>query len=1230
MLSAYYLLLSAYSGQKDVVVGTLTASRGYEEIGEAIGFFVNTLVMRQELNWERTVEDYIRDVGTLVIESEKRGEAPFDRVVEALGIEADRSRHPIFQAAFTAVEAWGDGESLFTEIDGEQGGRYQIAKFDLQMRIAEGKLINGILNYASSLFKHETIERYVANYQLIVLGLLNSRDKRLGELSLLSCDELEQVVYQWNDTCADYSKDRTIIDLFEEQVEKTPDNIAVIYEDKRLTYRELNEEANRMANYLINEYNVCADDIVALCLDRSELMIASIFGVLKAGAAYAPMTPDYPEERLAYMVRDTGTKVILVSERHADKLRKVTDGATAHIEIIDTDLFRKKTGKKTCKNPGRRSAPNNLAYVIYTSGTTGVPKGVMIEQHSVINLVQSVHSRFGLSRDETETILFFTDYVFDMSIRQIFLGLLNGHKLVVTVDNSWMNSASLIELMRKESVTVIISTPSLLQQLDFETVDTLRIVNAGGEAVTKEFFDRMSGKHFKFINAYGPTETTVTAVVNAEGKAAHIGRPIDNTVCYILDESMRPVPVGATGELHIGGVGLARGYLNKPELTAEKFVANPFQTAEEKTRGGNSRLYKTGDLARYLQNGNIEYLGRNDFQVKIRGYRIELGDIESALMTYQSVKQCAVLARERGEAKLLLAYYVGEAKEKELRKYLGEKLPDYMIPSAFVRLEQLPLTVSGKLDRRALPDPDISSEAESYICPANERETELAKIFAEVLGLDFEKLSVNGDFFRLGGDSIRSIKLANRIQRQTGFPITIRDIYTHKTVRNLYRNLIAPSVFGVSMQNEQGILTETLPLFPSQQYFFHQMETSGKPVEVFNSYISSTIVEIASVDEKILWQSLVKLTEYHDAFRLKYHKEISGAVIPYYDDYIDIKLHKFDVSGLDERERKAKISGAAGGWMKTLDIFAGNLCAFGLITGCPDEKGQVHLYVHHLNTDGISWRIVGENLKTIYAYLSEHNGDTPVEMILGPKGTSCRQWITALVADNDSAENERAYWENVVQAGMESDKKLRELLGDTVQNNSFAIDKAPTARIMRASRGGLETRIDDILMTALNVALRNLTGMDSHCVAMVSHGRYNFASDIDVSRTMGFFSFPYPLCLPPVGDDITITFNRVKETLRKVPREGTGACSLWLHKNKTPYLPKIFFNYQGEYDDGVRMDIDAADTGNTVSPHDFDIELIGNVYQGKFYFDLNSKLPEEKAVTFVQNFTAALEYVASL
>ncbi len=645
-------------------------------------------------------------------------------------------------------------------------------KFGIWIRLNETTQgINGRIEFNARLFNKNEIEKFGEYFVNILNVVTENPEIKLCEIDMLSEEEEKGILIDFNNNKAEYPKDKTIYELFEEQVERTPDNIAVEYEEKKLTYKELDTKANSLALLLQNK-GVTADTIVGIMLDRSLDMIIGIIAILKAGGAYLPIDPGYPSDRVEYMLFDSNTQILLT---HSHLLKNIEfDRETIIIDEVNYDAEENKVIK--------HSNTDNLAYIIYTSGSTGKPKGVMIEHKSTVNLIHSQISKFKIN--ESEKVLQFSSLCFDASVEQIFIALLSGATLVLVSKDTILNIQKFEEYLIKHEVTHIHAVPSFLNNIKYRKEYKIKRVVAGGDICSVNLAKYWS-EHCEFYNEYGPTETTVTNTmlladnIEEEANNLSIGKPINNVKIYILDKHQNPQPVGIPGELHIAGDCLARGYLNNKEITSEKFIENPFILEQ--------KMYKTGDLARWLPDGNIEFLGRIDHQVKIRGFRIELGEIESQLLKYEGISEVIVIAKEdKNKSSYLCGYICGEREYSisELREHLSKELPDYMLPAYFIQLNKLPLNINGKIDYKALPEPDgnINTGIE-YIAATNEIEEKLVSIWNEVLGV--EKIGINDNFFELGGHSLKAIKIVSIIQKELMAEISVGDIFSNPTVRQL-------------------------------------------------------------------------------------------------------------------------------------------------------------------------------------------------------------------------------------------------------------------------------------------------------------------------------------------------------------------------------------------------------------------------------------------------------------
>jgi amino acid adenylation domain-containing protein len=769
LLAAYKVFLHRYTGQTDILVGCPIANRNRTEIEGLIGFFVNTLVLRTNLAQNPTFREVVQQVRDVTWQAYDHQDLPFEKLVEALQPERDLSYNPLFQVKFRLENAPAEKIDLPELTLRSLPQSQPTAKLDLSLDLYETPtgLVGGF-EYNRDLFTPETINRFTQHFCKLLESIVQNVDRPISELSLLTETELQNALIDWNQTQREYESSLCFHQLFEAQVEKTPDAIAVIFENQHLTYRELNQRSNQVAHYL-RQHGIGAEKLVGLCVERSLNMIIGLLGILKAGGAYLPLDPAYPSDRLEFMLADAQVSLLLTTTEL--KTRFSYSGA---IVCLDTDWS--KIAQLSSKNPITEVTPENLAYLIYTSGSTGTPKGVMIAHQGLSNLTAD---KIRVCEVDAEScVLQFFSLSFDASVPEIIMALGSGAKLCLAIAADLLPGTPLLTLLRRHQVTHMTITPSALSMLPAEALPDLRMVLVGGEAPTPELITQWSQGR-KFINAYGPTEVTVNASMVTCGN----GQPLLPTIApsankqlYVLDAALNLVPIGVMGELYIGGLGLARGYLNRPELTADRFLPDPFTS--------NSRLYRTGDLAIYLPDGRIKLLGRIDDQVKIRGFRIEPLEIEAVLRQRSEVRSCVVIVREDqpGE-KRLVAYVVltTETSVSHLRSFLREKLPEYLIPSAIVLLDELPLTPNGKVDTRSLPEPEQFRA--QFVEPTTQLQIQLSEIFAAALNL--EKVSIDEDFFEMGGHSLLATQLVAQVLQRFGVELTVMDLFEAPTIAGL-------------------------------------------------------------------------------------------------------------------------------------------------------------------------------------------------------------------------------------------------------------------------------------------------------------------------------------------------------------------------------------------------------------------------------------------------------------
>ncbi|MFN6486361.1 MULTISPECIES: non-ribosomal peptide synthetase [unclassified Nostoc] len=889
LLATYQVLLYRYTGQEDILVGVPTSGRNQTEFATIVGYFVGLVVTRANFAGNPSFRDFLVQIRHTVSQALANQDFPFALLVERLQPQRDSSRSPIFQTVFNFIfqnlgqfeyaqklllQGGVDKEGFILEpfeIPQMQG------EFDLNLTLSEGNSsLGGILQYNADLFDASTITRLVGHFITLLEGIVANPIGPISQLPLLTQPEQQQLLVEWNNTQADYSQHKCIHQLFEVQVERTPDAVAVVYENQQLTYQQLNNQANQLAHYL-RSLGVKSDTLVGLCVERSLLTIVGILGILKAGGAYVPLDPEYPTERLSFMLEDAQVKVLVTQQQLVDTIPQ----HQAHIVCLDTDW--EKIAQECELNPENTATPDNLAYIIYTSGSTGKPKGVLVNHSNITRLFAATDSWYHFTQDDVWTM--FHSYAFDFSVWEIWGALLYGGKLIVVPYLVTRSPESFYQLLCQEKVTILNQTPSAFRQLiqaeqsiTFSPASSLnlRLVIFGGEALElkslQPWFERHGDSSPQLVNMYGITETTVHVTYRPLSKAdldrtaSVIGRPIPDLQVYVLDEYLQPVPIGVPGEMYVGGAGLTRGYLNRPELTAERFISSPFDNCK--------KLYKTGDLARYLPDGELEYLGRIDNQVKIRGFRIELGEIEALITFHPAIWESIVTVREDEPGDKRLVAYVVPQKEQsptvpELRSFLKAKLPEYMMPSAIVLLESLPLTSNGKVDRRALPTHELDSTLrELYVAPRTPTEEMLAQIWAQVLKV--EQVGIHDNFFELGGHSLLATQLLSRIRNIFKVELPLRELFARATVAEL-----AQSIGQLQQQDSEitspPLLRRTrdaeLPLSYAQQrlWFLDQFEPNSP---FYN--IPMALRLVGNLDRAALEQSLQEIIHRHEALRTNF------------------------------------------------------------------------------------------------------------------------------------------------------------------------------------------------------------------------------------------------------------------------------------------------------------------------------------------------------------------------
>jgi len=1084
LLAAYNVLLSKYTGQEDIVVGSPIAGRTHADVENMIGMFINTLAMRNYPAAGKTFREFLQEVKENALAAYDHQEYQFEELVDKLAIPRNLSRTPLFDTMFVLQNM----DMTTLEIDNLKFTPYEFdnktAKFDLTLRAAEtNNQLEFTFEYYSKLFKRETVQRLARHFVKMLKHIVEKPDNMLTEIELLAEDEKKQIVVDFNNTKADYPADKTLHELFEERAAKTPDNVAVTFADQQLTYQELNDRANQLAGVL-RDKGIRANRIVGIMVERSLEMIIGILGILKAGGAYLPIAPEYPEERVSYTLKDSGTEILLTQQRWISSI--AFDGEI--LALDDQNLYQGET-----KNVRQEITSQDAAYVIYTSGSTGKPKGVLVEHRAAVNMVSWMQQQYPLGEDDV--ILQKTPFTFDASGRELLWWIVSRAKLCFLKPGGEKDPAEIFKAVEKNKITVINFVPAALNVfLEYITGHTnsnslasLRKVFVGGEALKLsqvERFNELLNKRFntKLINLYGPTEATIDVScydcsVKTSLEVIPIGKPINNLALYIVGRNNQLQPIGVAGEVCIAGAGLARGYVNRPELTAEKFVENPFMPDE--------RMYRTGDLGRWLPDGNIEYLGRIDHQVKIRGFRIELGEIEAELLKHPEVKEAVVIAKEDTYGNnYLCAYFVAEKEltTAQLREHLALELPDYMIPSSFVQLTKMPLTSSAKIDRKALPEPEgrVNTGTE-YLAPANEREETLIAIWGEVLGV--EKVGMNDNFFDLGGHSIKAIALVNRIHREFGAEIGLQEVFKAQTPKELFK------IINRADQNSYM----AIPLVEEQAYY--PVSSAQKRMFILqqfqNSDIAYNMPAVFTVEGDLVVErlegALRTLVQRNETLRSSF-EVIAGEPVQ--------RVHKKIEFAINCIPGDAKsLPDIIQAFVRPFDLSKAPLLRVGLVELA--EKQHVILCdMHHIISDGISREIFVRDLTSLY------EGRSLPELRIQYKDFSA--WQNKF-RETEAFKKQESYWLNVFTGelpvlNMPSDyprPAVRSLEGERL---GFTLGEEVTdgLKTLAAQTG---TSLYMVLLAAYNVLLSKYAGQADIVVGAPITGR----SHADLENIIGMF-----------------------------------------------------------------------------------------------------------------------------
>ncbi len=1208
LLAAYSVLLHKYTGQEDIIVGSPVAGRPQAELESIIGMFVNTLAMRSYPAGDKTFQDYLLEIKETALKAFEHQDYPLEKLIEKLGIGRDVSRNPLFDTLLVLQNT----EQAEQDMGGLRFTPYPLetvtAKFDLSLNVEEqGAELAFGLEYSTVLYQRESVERLAMHLLRVLHAVAVNPQLKLAEIEMITPEEKVQIIEEFNATSAPYPSEKTIHELFAEQVKRTPEQTALVFGNVQLTYLELEEKAGRLAQTL-RRLGTLREQPVAVMGGRSIEMVIGMLAVLQAGGAYVPIDPDYPEDRVRYMLNDSDAKLLLVQK---GELISVDYG----IPIVD--LSSEEAYAAEPARPETAQGSQGLAYVIYTSGTTGRPKGVMVEHRNVVRLVKETNY---VELNESTRILQTGAVAFDASTFEIWGALLNGGQLYFVENDDILIADRLKAAIAKYGITTLWLTSPLFNQLSLQDeylFRGLKTLLVGGDVLSISHMNRVTEANPDLvpINCYGPTENTTFSTTykipcHAEG-VVPIGRPISNSTAYVVNGSLQLQPIGAWGELIVGGEGVARGYLNRPDLTAEKFVPSPVKDGES--------CYRTGDLVRWLPDGNLEFKGRIDEQVKIRGYRIELPEIEAQLAKVESVIDAVVVVRadELGE-KQLCAYYVADRTltAGEVRLSLSQVLPGYMIPSYFIQMDRMPLTSNGKVDRRSLPAPQVGAHTgRKYTAPRTPAEEALASVWQGVLGA--EQVGIHDNFFELGGDSIKAIQVSSRLL-QAGYRLEMKELFKSPTIAELSAQIQT----AVHMA-EQGTVRGSASLTPVQQWFFGRKQAEPHH---FNQAVM--LYREQGFEEKALHHVLKKLAQHHDALRMVFRQTEQG-----YEAWNrgleEGELYSLQTADLrNESNPVAAITVLSDDIQRSINLAEGPLLKLGLFH-CQDGD-HLLIVIHHLVVDGVSWRILFEDIAAGYEQVTQG------QVLTFPQKTDAfRDWGDALsrYSESPAIEIHQAYWKDLERQKLEQlpkDEAVESLLlrDSEVVTAQWTVEE--TDQLLRKAHRAYQTETNDLLLTALGMAVSKWSGIGKIAVNLEGHGREPIIPNIDITRTVGWFTSQYPVILD-LGDDpeVAALIKSVKEGLRRIPNKGIGygllkTMASQVDADSCSLQPEISFNYLGQFDQdlqGSSLQISPYPTGSAQSLLEepaYTLDINGMVTDGALTLTITYNGKQYKSSTMEQ------------
>lgn len=1210
-ISIILIYLNKITNEKDLVIGTPVFNRSSKTDKNTIGMFTSTVPLRFELDSEFHIERLIKAVNRELKLCFVNQKYPYDMLIRDLGIN-QKGFDSLFKLSvnYYNFKYVNDIDEIDLEVQ-EYYSENQSYSLQLAIKEWEENTISLNFDYKIEEYSEQEIEVLYKSLINIIRQILTNNTITLKDIKLLCKEEIKHKVESLNST-SNESPSKTIRELFEDQVIKTPNEIALEFEGEILTYKGLNEKSNQLAGYL-KEMGVQRESIVGIMASHSIELVIAILGVIKAGGAYLPIDPDYPVERINFMLEDSGSTMLLTNFM----VRNDFEYSGNIINVCDIDI-----NSYSKENLEKVNRLDDLVYIIYTSGSTGKPKGVMIENSGLTNYVWWARKEY--LRDDKEVMALYSSISFDLTVTSIFTPLISGNKIVIYENNE--SEYVLFKILRENKVTVIKLTPahlSLIKDIDNSKSNINRLI-IGGEDLKRNLAEKIHqsfNMDIEIYNEYGPTETVVGCMIykyneDDKGFSVPIGLPIDNTQIYILDSHLDVVPSGISGELFIGGKGVARGYLNREDLTGERFIQNPYKKGQ--------KIYRTGDIARYLDNGVVEYIGRNDDQVKIRGYRIEVGEIEKYLLENEAIKDAIVAIKEdnRKKSKFLNAYIVAKkvVAESEIKIWLLKFLPEYMVPENFILMENLPLTTNGKVNYALLPNPlPINKEFVKYNSAV---EKELVGAMEEILGI--EKISLNDNFFQLGGDSIKAIQISS-ILKNVGLDINVKDILTHGSIYEIAAAIeVTKSDKIISQGNHHGDIEST----PIIEWFFNEKFHNEN---LYNQYVVLEF-EGAALDSDKVSMAANKLVQYHDSLRINYDNK--NQKIYYNQNHLnkEFPVNFFDLSNRSDYKWAENINSLVDRTNTEFNI--GNTLLFNVTMLKFDNNRQGLLFTaHHLIVDGISWRIILNDFITILKQLESND-----HINLLQKTNSFKEWAEQL--NNYKKENfkvEVNYWNSILE------KKTMYPVDtydgkDTVKTShalSGKLSEYSTTELIKNMYELYNVDINELLVISLALTLNKQTANNEVMIELERHGREQINEFIDVSRTVGWFTSMYPTYFKIDNKNLEDNIKSLKEQLRSVPNKGFNYSIIkYLNKELIDSNNKyIRFNYLGDFDNiinkeslnivNVGFGLDSDEENSLTALMDINSMIVNKELKFSVTFS-NNRFKVETIQTFINSYLEML------